>query len=466
MDHLKWSLYLRNMFGKYCGYNLSAEKEIKSMPDANICHQSGMTLQSANNIVFQIPLDIEKWGNMALGDNKHFEKDNKIIKYAIRNGAISKVAVNRAMEFTAREFKVQYLLEGNAISSDKKLKPYTGDYKINMDLLKDLKCENLSPFVDRLRNPHKPKYMNTHQFIDSNAANVESTLFERFKCDFCGNRHLLYDELESLFVDKDANDNKYTKSKSYVHCKIYRDFKEIDIRNRCLVTDKAGKELLIIINLFKLRNVEGYVCGHKVKLNERFDQGDTVRSAIIMKELECWPIEKVYCKGMYYHENCSECEVKKESTKHKWANHPRIVVFWYLGMGQNFIYNPFDQNISPYGGFNFYHSAKTYYGIQKDEKWDNDCNYFHDVSINAEGKNGKKIIYYSCEEPIYFAVLKFFLEQQKYAYSTLDELNKIVNEQQFVMTIDILDIVIDRMIEKGICCRTRRGRIYLNHSFR
>ena len=354
IDYCGLAMYERELIVQHIGIKQTVKKnDYENMEYAQdlFGKEQDLTRFCGHNAMYHLLLDQDKIGNVYLAQCKTLEKTNKTTKDALRKGKVSTNLCNRIMRYNNRRLVVEYLCEGNGVDDEGHMDPINGKNKIDENILQNLKRTKwLSPFADMRIHPGAKEYSEGSEL----KGRIKRSNPNSLQCSYVNHADLNYVTISNVITNKvskhldDGKDIKWFKE-----LYIWRKYKRIKLAIGSLIKSKgASTELLLITGLMKATTDENIIyelaVGHEVILDTHYQDGDKNPRATIQGRLMCWKIDEIECKVMYYH-LCDEfCSISEQEITHQWEAQPRIVIFWWTGMGKAGIGDPLGRNSNLY----------------------------------------------------------------------------------------------------------------------
>lgn len=337
IDYCKLILFQRKKIAEHLGVKTGKKDENKMEWTKSLGDIKGaLTRFSIHNAINGLLLDMNKWGNLHLAQCKTLEKTNKDTKQAITKGGIGDNMCNRIMRHRTDRFKLTYLCEGNGVTDEGVMDPLNGRNKLDLNVIKQLRdCKWLSIFLDQQLNPSKPEYCNGSKIYKKIRDQMYISPFtnESFKFEVTD---AIWEEFSTVYEEIEYFQciNYWRKQKKSV----------VGIGSLLTKMDDGQKKLMMVVAICRLKSTtkqqRNVVIGHNVELDANYDARDRVPKATITSDIICWDSNKIYSNAHYYHLCDVKCRETRGVLNHSWKEHPRIVIFWSLGMGKHTITNP------------------------------------------------------------------------------------------------------------------------------
>lgn len=343
IDYCNLALYERSLVAENIGVKQVPKDDGRMSHTKKLFGKEGdLTRFTYHNAMYHLILDHAKWGSLYFAQCKTLEKSNKDAKLSLKTGKVGTNNCNRIMRHKVRHFVMQWLVEGNGVNDQGVLDPFDGKNKINDQILRNLKdLKPFSLFADFRNNPQDPEYLQSFE------VQVRIRDHHHLQCKFVDHEALSIEEIMQLLATATNTELDQSRLKWYKEANIWRKHKKILIGIGNLVINKSTQmQLLLVTGIISCKISSGtyvsLVIGHKVNLDKHYHSKDKNIRATIGQQIECWPIDDVDTKVIYSHLCDDLCEINAEQDgiNHNWNAQPRIVVFWWTGLGRVGIGDP------------------------------------------------------------------------------------------------------------------------------
>lgn len=185
-------------------------------------------------------------------------------------------------------------------------------------------------------NPQDPEYLSSFR------VNGKIRNHQELQCEFIDHSGLSKANIINLIANDTntvcaANDQLCWFKEAF----IWRKNKKILIGVGNLVIKKDCVDLLLITGIVLVKKMVGkevgVVIGHKIEMDAHYHLNDKNPRATISRRNACWLIDEIETKVIYSHlcDDLCEINVDQDGVNHNWNAQPRIVIFWWIGLGRD-----------------------------------------------------------------------------------------------------------------------------------